>query len=396
MLYLAAFIPFPEDDGDKIRAMATLRELTRMNSVYAFFLDPEGRGRVPKEVRRLCRASVVVPVSRFDRVRGATLALMRNDVMHAWAFWSAAAQRRLAKAISHWPVTGVHVHRLRMMPYAEKTGLPYVLDLTDCLSHHYSDPAHLKGWRRAYSLIDGRALAKAERRWANRAAACLTVTAIERRHVLDLGVSTPVFVAPNGLDFKRWKMSRRARCNDRLLFMGNLGYPPNVEGLKWFLDGPAGILAAKHPGIVLDVVGVGAPADLARCAASSALRVNLLGYQPDVRPYLWRSTALVCPLPVASGLQNKIVQAMACGLPVVTTPNAATAIAARHRVHLLTAKNHRHFAREVTALLEDAKLRRRIARSARLLVERSFTQARTRSALAAAGRALVAPGRGRI
>src|SRR6185503_14052673 len=163
LLYLCAFIPSPVDDGDKVRAMWTLRALSRRHRLFGFFLAPDGRTALPAEVASLCADAVVLPQGRLTRAAGALRALGAGKSLHAETFWNAAAQRRLDAACASWPVAAVHVHRLRMMPYAERLGLPYVLDCTDSISDYYAHPAQLSGWRRIYARLDHARVAAAER-----------------------------------------------------------------------------------------------------------------------------------------------------------------------------------------------------------------------------------------
>lgn len=375
ILYLSAVVPWPVSDGDKIRAMSSLRGLSRKHRVFGFFLDSEGV-RTASEVRRLVADQSRAYLTRTRKLHGALRARLRRQPIHAGAFWFPEIQARLVRLVRKWRPEIVHVHRIRMMPYAEPLGLPYVLDMTDCMSHYYRHAAHLSGWRKWYAAADLPALRRAEARWANRAAASLVITEVERARVRALGVRSPVFVVPNALDLGYWKPCFQRRDRTMLVFLGNMGYPPNVRGLAWFIRGPAPALARSHPRLALDVVGDGAPADLLRLAAGCPLPVRFVGSRSDVRPCLYRAAALVCPLPVASGLQNKAIQAMACGLPVVATRNVARAIGAVNGREIVTADRPASYARALAGVLDDPRNGRRIALRARRLIERKYAEPR--------------------
>ncbi len=391
LLYLCAFVPFPPSDGDRVRALVTLKGLAKFHQIYGFFLDPDGHNQLPPEIRALCQDTEVVPVNRLWKVRGALRAWMNREPVHAGAFWSTRGQEWLAHTLRYWPVTGVHVHRLRMMPYAERLNLPYVLDATDCMSHYYQHAAKVRGWRRWYAMLDLPALKRAERRWANRAAACLVVTEVERTRLKSLGVTRPIIVVPNGLDLKFWKFSPRPPRSNTLTFLGNIAYPPNTEGLSWFFTKAAAELVRACPDAQLHVIGGGAPAWLIRQARTCPLPVRFLGYQADVQSHLKRSKVLICPLPLGVGLNNKAIQAMACGLPVVATSNVAASLSARHGVELLASDQSAAFARFTGQLLMDVPLSRKIAAGGRRLVEKRFSEALAARSLRRAYRNLSLP-----
>jgi len=372
LAYLCAFIPSPVDDGDKVRAMWTLRSLAAHHRVYGFFLAPDGRTAVPSGIRALCRETVVVPLSRGSRAASALSAAASGRTVHAHAFWNSTAHARLADALSGWPAGAVHVHRIRMMPYAERLGLPYVLDCTDSIGAYYRHGAGLRGWRKAYAAFDRTRVAEAERRWGNGAEAVLAITEAERRKLVELGIRTPIFVSPNGLDLGHWRWSTPAVSSRELLFLGNLAYPPNEEGLSWFLSRVAPRLNVEATHARLNVVGGGASARLRSTAAAAAMPVRFSGFVPDVRAAYRRAAALICPLPTASGLQNKMVEAMACGVPVITTPNVAAAADARAGRDVLASSDPAVFAAMTARLLGSSALRRRLSRSARRLVETRF------------------------
>jgi len=303
----------------------------------------------------------------------------RRRTAHAHAFWSASTQARLARAVAAWKPDAVHVHRIRMMPYAERLGLPYLLDATDCMSWYFRHARTLRGWRRAYAAADIGPLARHERDWANGAAAVMAITAAERAKFLALGVRRPVLVAPNGLPPAAF--TRSAVKRHGMLFVGNLGYPPNAAGLAWFFRDIAPRLPAAARRTRLTIAGGGATAGLRRLAARSGLPVAFPGFVADLRAHYAQAAAVLCPLPLAAGLQNKAVEALAAGAPVVATPNVAAAIGARPGRELLTAADAGGFAAAVDRLVTERGLRTRLGAAGRRF-------ARSRFAAAPAARAL--------
>jgi glycosyltransferase involved in cell wall biosynthesis len=375
LLYLSAFVPWPVTDGDKVRAMTTLRLLARKHRVFGFFLQPEGVGdRMPAEVAHLCRDHVVCPIGRLERSRGTLRSILQRKPVQAGSHWSPRVHEHLVRALTRWRPDAVHVHRLRMMPYAERLGLPYNLDHTDCLSHYFKLAKNLPGWRKWYARLDLKPLSKAERLWGNNAAACLVITDNERRNLRALGIRKPVHVVPNWLDMHRWSLAPRPVRPGNFVFIGNMAYPPNIHGLEWFLDLVAAELVRLAPGSGLDVVGGGTPPSLMRKALLSPLPVRFLGFQADVRGILAGSAGLLCPLPIAAGLQNKVIQAFARGTPVVSTRNVARFAGARPSIEILASDNPAGFARQAARLIHEPALGRRLAAAARRLAISRFSE----------------------
>lgn len=392
LLYLSAIVPWPASDGDKIRAMVTLKGLARDHRLFGFMLDTEGKGGLPGPLRGLFAETRVVRTGRLGRVLGAAGALLRGGTLHADTFWTPPLQAELEFALLRWPVDAAHVHRIRMMPYAERIGLPYVLDATDCLGRYYGDRRAFRGLRWAYAVADGAKIAREELRWANRAESVLAVTDLEHRRLVDAGVRAPVGTVPNSLDLSFWRFAFAPRPERRVVFLGNMAYPPNQEGLAWFLREGARALASSAPGTRVDVVGAGVPGWLRRLADGCGVPVRFRGFVRDVRPALAGAAALLGPLPVAAGLQNKVVQAMAVGTPAVVTPNVAAALGARDGRELLVSASAAGLARRAARAANRPALRRRLAAAARRFVEKRHSERAVLAALRAAYRPLTGEG----
>lgn len=372
ILYLCAFVPFPVTDGDHVRAEFTLRALAQRHRIFGYFLDPEGAG-VPRELKRLCAGVERVPISPGRILMGALRSLIRGESIHAHAHFHSRFRGRLEAAVRRWPVQAVHVHRIRMMPYAEVLGLPYVLDATDCLGRYFKHSSRLGGMRRLYASLDGAAVARMERKWANKAVATLVTTALEKRRMHAEGAAkSRVRVVPNGMDMDHWSPGKAGTRGRELVFLGNLKYPPNEKGLAWFLREIAPKIAAARPGLRLNVIGGGAGRVLLRSAIRCRMPVRYSGFDPDPRPALRRAFAMVCPLPLASGMQNKAVQGLACGAPLVATRNVAGALNARPGRDLLADDEPEGFADCIIRLVDDPGLARRISAAGRRLAVNRF------------------------
>jgi len=394
--FLCAFVPYPLRDGDCVRADWMLRALSRRHQVHGFFLDPDGIGKIPPEISRYCVHVTRIPVSRLERLAGLVLGILKGWPFNASGFISIKAMKTFHRMAATWKIQALHVHRLRMMPYALNLGLPYMLDATDSMSNYFNVARRgLPGWRRLYAWIDYPGVRQYERKWAEAAAATLVTTENERSHILALGVNSPVIAVPNGLDMRRWPYKSPLRRDKTLLFIGNMGYPPNIAGLEWFLKYSAYQVAVKEPDARLVVVGQGIPKRLRKLAAKCGMPVEFTGYVPDAVARYHQASALVCSLPVAAGMQNKAIQAFACGTPVVATPNVAEALGARDGRELLAAAEPDNFSGAIIKLLQDGRLREKLARSANRFARQAWPEAKAGLGLAMAGTILERAVKGR-
>ncbi|MEO6708757.1 MAG: glycosyltransferase, partial [Planctomycetota bacterium] len=157
-------------------------------------------------------------------------------------------------------------------------------------------------------------------------------------------------VVESGFDPAYFQPQIAARAHDELLFLGSLDYAPNIEGLHWFVREVLPAVAARHAGVRLRVVGR-APAPEVLSLAGP--RVSIVGGVDDVRPELARTSVLVVPLRIGGGTRVKIVEAMGCETPIVSTRIGAEGLAFRDPEHLALADRAQDFAARVCEVLGD-------------------------------------------
>jgi glycosyltransferase involved in cell wall biosynthesis len=193
---------------------------------------------------------------------------------------------------------------------------------------------------------------------------CLVVAESERTA---LAASERVRVVPNGVDGAAFAYADDGRPPARLVFAGNLGYFPNVDAAAFLVEDIFPRVRAAVPAAELRLVGA-RPSRAVR-ALTAAPRVALAASVPRMAPEVAGATVAVVPLRAGSGMQNKVLEAMAVGTPVVATPRAVAGLAVRPGEHLLVADDADGLARAAVELLRDPALARRLARAARALVE---------------------------
>jgi glycosyltransferase involved in cell wall biosynthesis len=176
-------------------------------------------------------------------------------------------------------------------------------------------------------------------------------------------------VIPNGVDLEYFKPRDVSTSDSTLVFLGNYEYGPNVSAAIRLITDILPRVQTHVPKASVKIIGAGPPADLL------ALRnrdVQVLGWVADVRPHLGPAACLVVPLSRGAGIRNKILEAMASGLPVVSTPLGSEGIDAQPGESILLGKDPDQLARQVIRLLTDESVRVRLSKEGRRLVERLY------------------------
>jgi len=170
----------------------------------------------------------------------------------------------------------------------------------------------------------------------------------------------------NGVDLDYFSFQPGRRDPNAIVFTGRLSYYVNADAATCFLEEIFPLVLARKPAARLTIVGPGPPRQLRTSVPDN---VVVTGYVPDLRPYLAQATVSVCPVRLAVGTQNKVIEALAMGTPVVATAQGCTGLAVQAGEHLLVADEPEHFADKVVQVLEDPALQSHLADNGRAYVE---------------------------
>ena len=389
LLFLAHRLPFPPDRGDRIRSFHLLQLLTQHFTVdLACTSDepvhPEHRAALQALTQRLA----VQRIHRLSsRIRGATALAGGMAITPAMFF-----RRRLARTIEGWqretPYDALLTFCTGMAMYSRLiTGTPdapnrdfrgrHVLDLVDVDSIKWQNYASMTNppVKLAYAAEAWR-LREVEAGVLDRFDAVTVISDAEAEAYRgNVGASDKLHVVPNGVDLNYFQplpdVTEQAGVHPHTLaFVGVLNYRPNVEGLRWFVRSVWPGLRHRLPDARLLVVGKH-PGRAARALAETP-GVELVGPVPDVRDPLRQAAAVIAPLRLAMGVQNKVLEAMASARAVVCSPGAARGIAASDGEHLCVADDPDQWVDTLVHVLTHTDARRALAAAARTQVQSRY------------------------
>jgi sugar transferase (PEP-CTERM/EpsH1 system associated) len=243
--------------------------------------------------------------------------------------------------------------------------LPYVLDMLDVDSAKWDALAstHSLPWSWVYAR-EARLLSRFEKTASERAFATLVVTERERQTLASLAPQARVEVVGNGVEADHLRPPGAPSAEPRVVYCGVMNYAPNEAGALWLVREIWPRVRAMRPDATLQIVGAH-PTPAVKALAAPGSGVTVTGEVPEVRTYLWAAAVSVAPLQTARGVQNKVLEAVAAGLPVVTTPVVAAGLPDQIAPACLVADRAEEFAGAVASLLGlSAADRRRRAEQA--------------------------------
>lgn len=362
----------------------------RVTLVTAYATEAERVGA--EALRDACDRLVAVRVPRLRSLWNCARAVVGSRLplqavyMRSPAFAAAVHGAVHAARDARLPYDLLHVEHLRAaLTGLDVPGLPRIYDAVDCMTHLYDKTRRMSGQRRSRVLagLDAARTRRFEARLGQYFDRVLVSSPVEQRVLAalatDAAAADRVVVLPNGVDLDYFHPCAGPRDPATLVFVGRLGYHANINAVVQVIRDILPLIRAQRPDVRFVVVGPDVPPLLRRAARHAAGRIRFEGYVPDVRPYLGRATVAVAPFVYAVGMQNKIIEAMAMGTPVVTTPDGAAGLDVRDGEHLLVGADPPAFAQQVLRLLGDPLLRERIAAAGcRYVVDAHDSRAVTR------------------
>jgi sugar transferase (PEP-CTERM/EpsH1 system associated) len=374
ILYLAQRVPYPPNRGDKIATYHQIRHLARAHEVAVVCLadGPEDLANV-RGLEPLVTSVDAVPLSR-RRGRLRALAALAGRVPLTLSYFAEPELRsRLRARLARERFDAVVIYSSGMAQFVEEcAGVPRVMMFCDLDSLKWRQYAeHRSPPLRWVYALEARRLLRYERRVA---AAFEHATVCNPRELADCRALLPgarVSCVGNGVDLDYFQPLRHAPQQNGLVFTGVMDYYPNVDGVLWFCREILPRIRQEIPDAALTICGA-RPTRAVRALARIA-GVTVTGAVADVRPVLGRARVGVIPLRLGRGVQNKLLEAMAMGLPTVATTTAHGGVEAARGTDLLVADEPEAFAVSVVRLLRDRGLCRRMGQAARLAVERNYS-----------------------
>lgn len=274
----------------------------------------------------------------------------------------------------------VHVEHLRGSEYgmflkANFPDLPVVWDSVDCISYLFRQAAKQNGG------LFGKFMTRFELGRTQRAEAkllgvfdhALVTSAADRNALLGTVVNgkkpAPITVLSNGVDHGYFRPNAEiVREPDTLIFSGKMSYHANIAMVMYLVTEIMPIVWKHRPTVKLVVVGKDPSVEIKKLAEDP--RIQVTGTVEDIRPFLWKATLAVAPLVYGAGVQNKILEAMAVGIPVVTTSKAIQSLAVTAGLEVLIGDTPEDFSAAVLRILEDPEARCAVGESGQTHVQK--------------------------
>lgn len=374
ILLLTQVLPYPPDSGPKVKTWNVIKYLAQRHAVTLASFVRGDQSQDVAALRRVCQAVHTVPITRSLPADGLAMArslltgqpwmMVRDD--------RAAMRRLVAELAAAQRFDVAHADQLNMCQYAARVpGAFKLFDAHNALWVLYRRLAETMpaGPRRWLLERDWRLLKEYEGRVCREFDAVTAVIPEDQAALAEAaGSAAKLHVIPITVDTDEERVVARRPDADRVVFAGTMYWPPNIDGVLWFAREVWPLIRADRPGTAADIIGARPPQEV-QALGQAGQGLTVTGYVESLPPYLERTGVFIVPLRAGGGMRVKILNALAQGLPIVSTTLGCEGIQVTHEHDILIADTPADFAAAVRRVLDDPALARRLSENGRRLAE---------------------------
>ncbi|MBK9419963.1 MAG: glycosyltransferase [Flavobacteriales bacterium] len=372
LLVVLSRMPYPLEKGDKLRAYHLVKRLAKHHRIYLFCLsDQRIKDEHLEHLRTFCANIRVVHLSRWRILSRMATSVFSRLPFQVGYFHHRHAQRAIDEVIADFKPEHVLCQLVRTTEYVRhRYELPKTLDYMDTLSKGMERRAeNASPWLRPLLKAETRRLIGYENLMLDLFDHHVIISAQDRDLLYHPGRDS-VEVIPNGVD-TLYFTPRDAEKRYDLLFTGNMNYPPNIDSVLFLVQRVLPLVHAQRPDVNLLIAGVDPDARV-RELAQRHPEVTVSGWVKDIRDSYAAARIFVAPMQIGTGLQNKLLEAMAMRMPCVTSGLANNAVGAEPGTSILIGHEPVEYAEHILRLLDDPEERERLAGNGLEFVKRTF------------------------
>ena len=374
ILCLTSRLPYPPDRGDRLRAFHFIEHLSDEHELTLIsFVADESEQEHLASLRAYCRDVHVLRMS--PRLSALTVAgnLWRREPLQVLYYRLNAMRRLVDELAATTTFDAAYVHLFRMAPYVvNQPELYRIVDLTDVISREIDLSLPYRGFlSRLLYQVERPRIAEYERWVARTFEETWLISRADQQLLAPDCPGANIQVVSNGVDLVRFHPTGQAPQANSLIFVGHLRVFHNIDAAIHLVRDLLPLVQQQVPNCTLQLVGADPDPIIEELGSNPAVTVT--GYVPDLNEHLNRCAVFVAPLRFAAGIQNKALEAMAAGRPVVTTSLINQGLGARPGQEILIADAPEAMVQQIVALFRDERLREQIGQRGRQFVECNYT-----------------------
>lgn len=376
LFVLLSRFPYPLEKGDKLRAFHQIKALSEKHEIYLFSLsDKKIKEEWYQEVKKYCKELHVFKLNPLIIYFNIFKQFFTDKPFQIGYFYSAGAKRKIDSLLQNIKPDHIYCQLIRTAEYVKHVqNIPKTIDYMDALGKGMYRRAEIsKGIMKKIFQSEGKRLTEYENRifdYFN----SHTIISDQDKKLIQHPLNNKIQVVENGIGDEFFNYESRVEKKYDLVFIGNLSYQPNIECAEFIVTEIMPRLTEKKSDISLLICGAEPGSRVQKLAGKN---IVIQGWIEDVRTGYLSGKIFTAPLFIGTGLQNKLLEAMALNLPCVTTKLANNALGAADQESILLAGSAEEFAEKILFLLENKTASESIAKAGQNYVRDHFSWIRS-------------------
>lgn len=369
MIVLSRF-PFPLEKGDKLRAYYLIQELAKKHEITLICTSDHAVQKEHLEkLTPYCSSIHVFPLRKWLIPIQLLVSWINGNPFQVGFFYQRWIHQRITSILQTVQPDAIYTQLIRTTEYVKDFhACPKTLDYMDALSKGMERRyEQARGFWKYIYRIEFQRLVQYERRIFDYFEHCTIISSQDRSAILHPNHKT-IRLISNGVD-PRFFSAKPSKKSIDILFTGNMSYPPNVDAARFLVQHIMPLVWSQIPHCSVVIAGAKPSHEVLKLSSD---QVTVTGWVEDILPYYAEAKVFCAPMRLGSGLQNKLLEAMALGIPCVTTPLANNALEAKHAQEIWVAEQANDLADALVFLLEHENEARAMATAGQAHVARLF------------------------
>jgi len=366
---LLSRIPFPIEKGDKLRAFHQIRCLAKNNEIIVCALSNSPvHPEAIKVLSEFCSEIHLIDTPKTGLIWNAIKTFFNGNPFQVGYFYRRNAQNKINSLIEKCKPDHIYCQLTRVSEYVKESKLPKTLDYQDVFSLGAKRQAESSSpLMKMFFMMEYRRLLRYEHdifdKFDHK-----TIISLPDREMLPHPLRNQVVIIPNGVDHEYFKPIEAKKTHD-IVFTGNMGYPPNIDAARFLAIEIFPLVLKQFPNATLLLAGANPSAKIRAIQSSN---ITVTGWLPDIRDSYASSRVFIAPMRIGTGLQNKLLEAMAMELPCITSMLANQALGAKENEEILVGNTAQEYANHIVNLLKDEPKARNLAEKGHSFIQREF------------------------
>lgn len=365
-------IPYPLEKGDKLRAFHQIRCLSQSHDIYLFALDADNADHTTakKMLTPYCKEIHFFSLSPASIAGNVFKAFLKGKPLQVGYFYNKLVHQKVNDLLDAINPDHIYCQLIRTAEYVIDRKTPKSIDYQDVFSmgakrQIKSSAIHMK----PALMIEYKRLKKYENKVFD-LFDHKTIISIADRDLIDHPKREDIHIILNGVDFDFFTPTYTKEKVSDLVFTGNMSYAPNVNASEYLVNEVMPLVWKKMPEVSIQLAGATPDKRVSNLASD---KVIVTGWLDDIRDAYASSKIFIAPMQIGTGLQNKLLEAMAMEMPAITSPLANDALKASHNQQIMVGTDPQSYADIIVEMMSDINKRDKIAKAGRKFVMENYS-----------------------